>query len=113
MAREIVEIPGALREEERFAFSEDADGVEERIRAAAEAEANAPLEAAKATKDALDERAADAAEMAKARRQRRVQRAREVLGEAKAPKAIASERRPAESGKAKASDEKAASKNDK
>jgi hypothetical protein len=97
----VVEIPGALREEERFATEDDAKQVEERMKAATEAEVNAPLEAAEAEKQALEARAEEATENAEHRREVRTQRARAILGEAQTPKAEAAERRPAEQPRAK------------
>lgn len=92
--REVVEVPGALRAEERFAFKEDAKGVEERMKAALKAEAEAPKAAAENAKDALDERADELAERSKMVRERRIQRSRAILGEQETPKAEAVERRP-------------------
>lgn len=98
----VVEIPGALREEERFATEDDAKQVEERMKAATEAEINAPLEAADNEKEALEARADEAKANAEHRKEVRTQRARAILGEAQTPKAEAAERRPQEQPSAKA-----------
>lgn len=100
--REVVEIPGALREEERFAFKEDAGGVEDRMVEAAKAQAEAPKAAADATREALEAQAEEHAERAKVVSERRVARARAILGDEGRVKAEAQERRPQEQPAAKA-----------
>ena len=90
MANKFEEVPGALREEERWALPEDVKGVEERTEEALEAQLEIPAAQAEAESEVLKARAEEQRKTLEERAERRASNA-----DAKAPEVKAEERRPA------------------